>query len=478
MEPTELSEFIEGNRDKFINVASRIWNFSETKFEERRSVDLLCSNLKQEGFLIERGSADIDTAFVATYGSGKPIVGILCEYDALSGLSQKGSTPRQLPLINGGNGHGCGHNLFAAGALAAAIAIQNCLKTHRIQGTIRLYGCPAEEGGSGKAFMAREGVFDDLDFALAWHPSTMNYVVSLSTLANCQVVFKFRGKSAHSSMNPHLGRSALDAVELMNVGVNYLREHVKTDTRISYAITDMGGTSPNVVQANASVLYLIRAPFTTDVVEVYNRVCDVARGAALMTGTEGEILFDKACSNLIPNNTLERVLQRAFVSLDLPHHTDQELSLAYDFAKTLPDNAKANELRFLRGLGNEGIEIYDHLMHVHLSDRIAPYAPSTFIAPVSTDVGDVSWIVPTAQVYTACWALGTVGHTWQAVAQGTTSYAHKGMLHAAKILSLATIQVMQDDSIINEAKAELNRRLSGTSYVCPIPRDVRPSLRR
>jgi aminobenzoyl-glutamate utilization protein B len=474
----EISEIIDEYSEKIIHVSDTLWEYAETKFEEYKSADLLCTVLKQECFQVERVIADIETAFIASFGRGKPIIGILGEYDALSGLSQLGGSPEKSPIVEGGNGHGCGHNLFGSGSLGAAIALRQYMERNKINGTIRFYGCPAEEGGSGKAFMAREGVFNDLDVAFAWHPGTAHSVMAFGMLANCQVLFKFKGTSAHSAVNPHQGRSALDAVELMNVGVNYLREHVNPQTRISYAITDTGGSSPNVVQGQAAVLYLIRAPRTPDVNQVYERVCNVARGAALMTGTEVEIVFDKACSNLIPNTTLERVLYRTMLALDVPEYTLEERNLAKEFAGTLPENAKANEFGFLKEMGGEGQEVYKRFMETELADAVLPYAPTSFVAPSSSDVGDVSWIVPTGQFTTACWALGTPPHTWQAVSQGTSSVAHKGLLYAARVLASAAIEVMQHSDFIEEAKEELRRRLGNETYVCPIPIEVMPSLRR
>ncbi|OFW81599.1 MAG: amidohydrolase [Alicyclobacillus sp. RIFOXYA1_FULL_53_8] len=475
LEPVgEISDIVDRNRDTFIRISDALWEFAETKYEEFQSSELLCETLEQEGFLVERGIAGMETAFVGTFGSGSPVLAILGEYDALSGLSQSASTPERSPLVQGGNGHGCGHNLFGAGSLAGAVALRRYMTQNHVQGTIRFYGCPAEEGGSGKAYMARAGVFDDVDVSLAWHPGTAHGVMITSTLANSQVLFKFTGQSSHAAVNPHLGRSALDAVELMNVGVNYLREHVRPNTRISYAITDTGGTSPNVVQGQAAVLYLIRAPQISEVNQVYERVCNVAKGAAMMTGTEVEIVFDKACSNLIPNNTLERIVYQTMVAIPVPEHDANEHKLAQSFAATLPQNAKADEFRFLKGMGDEGQEAYEHLMDRELADVVLPYAATNFVAPVSSDVGDVSWIVPTVQFTTACWTLGTPAHSWQAVSQGTTSVAHKGMLYAAKVLACTALEILQNSEVAMAARAELQKRLGNETYVCPIPRDVKP----
>src|SRR5699024_4100684 len=251
--------------------------------------------LKAEGFQVERDVGGIETAFIATYGDGSPVIGILGEYDALSGMSQQAGVPTKTPIKEGDNGHGCGHNLLGVGSLGAVLAVKQMIDERQLSGTIRYYGCPAEEGGSGKTYMVRAGLFDDVDIALTWHPGTSNSIMCGQSLANYQVYYKFKGKSSHATISPHLRRSALDAVELMNVGVNYLREHIIPEARVHYAVTHTGGHSPNVVQAEAEVLYLMRAPQVDDVEHIYKRINDIAKGAALMTGTEVDIVFDKAC---------------------------------------------------------------------------------------------------------------------------------------------------------------------------------------
>lgn len=414
------------------------------------------------------------TAFVASYGSGSPVVAILGEYDALSGLSQEKGLPIEQAIEAGGNGHGCGHNLLGTGSLAAAIALKDMMEQEGLEGTIRYYGCPAEEGGSGKTYMAREGCFDDIDFALCWHPMTVNGVMPGSSLANYQVYFKFKGKSSHAAASPHLGRSALDAVELMNIGVNYLREHIIQDARVHYAITNSGGFSPNVVQAYAEVLYLIRAPKTPQVHEIYERVCNIAKGAALMTGTEVEVVFDKACSNLVPNNTLESTLHGVLSEIGVPTFTEDELAFAKELQATLAAADIADELsRFPK-------ELAAALKEKPLSEIIMPYSPALSNRPIggSTDVGDVSWLAPTAQFVGACWVLGTPAHTWQVVTIGATSIAHKGMLQAGKVLAGTALKVMKNPELLAKAKQELKDRLGDDTYQCPIPADVMPARHR
>lgn len=461
---SEIEQIIEEKRERFIAVSDAIWEYAETRFEEFRSAALLCETLEREGFTVERGVGGIETAFIGSYGSGKPVIAFLGEYDALSGLSQQAGSAEKLPVVRGGNGHGCGHNLLGTGALAAAVALRDYMQRHHIAGTVRYYGCPGEEGGSGKAFMAREGLFNDIDCCLTWHPDSDNTVTTETSLANYQIYYKFKGVSSHAAASPHLGRSALDAVELMNIGVNYLREHIIPEARVHYAITDSGGISPNVVQAEASVLYLIRAPKIAQVEEIYQRVCNIARGAALMTDTQVEIVFDKACSNLVPNHVLENVMYRNFTALGVPTYDDAERSMVTRIRASLSDAERNSvEDRAIRELA--------------LSERIRPLqSPDVPVSMSgSTDVGDVSWITPTIQCTTACWVVGTPAHTWQVVTIGATSIGHKGMLHAGKVMAATAVEVVEHPEIIAQAQTELQERLSGGAYVCPIPAGVKPS---
>lgn len=471
-----LDETIEANRNQLIAVSDRIWEYAETRFQEYKSAELLCKVLKDEGFAVQKGLAGMATAFMGSFGEQGPVVAVLGEYDALSGLSQKGGITRKEPLAEGGNGHGCGHNLLGTGALAAAIAVKRYLEETRGRGIIRYYGCPGEEGGSGKAFMVREGLFHDVDVALTWHPLNHNTIYSVSTLANYQVYYKFHGKSSHAGMAPHLGRSALDAVELMNVGVNYLREHMIPGARIHYAVTNTGGTSPNVVQAEAEVVYLIRAPKAGQVQEIYERVCNIARGAALMTGTECEWVFDKACSDYIPNNTLEKILYANFTEIDAPQWTEEEKNLAREMRRTLTEADIGNDLKMAADLmGGGGEDIIQALRAKDISDIILPHVHLSMLLSVSTDVGDVSWVVPTAQLGVACNVFGTPGHSWQCVAQGTTSLAHNGMLLAGKVLARTVVDVFENPGIITRAREELDKKLNGAAYASPIPPETRPS---
>jgi aminobenzoyl-glutamate utilization protein B len=457
----ELSDIIDQKSDILIDASEQIWNHAELRFEEYQSAELLCQILENEGFHVERGVAGMETAFVASYGSGGPIVALLGEYDALASLSQKNGVARKEPVVEGGSGHGCGHNLLGVGALAAAVALRHYFEAHNISGTIRYYGCPAEEGGGGKGFMARAGLFDDVDFALTWHPDDTPAVYSFYVLATRHARFKFTGRSTHAALYPHLGRSALDAVELMNVGVNYLREHLIPEARVHYAVTNTGGVAPNVVQAEAEVHYQMRAPQAAQVREIYERICKVARGATMMTETEVEISISTGFSNLIPNTTLETVMQKNLEALGIPAYDDEELAFAREIRATFTD-AERDNYRYPAMRGKE------------LPDVIAPYQPKSGLLTVSTDVGDVSWVVPTAQFRGAIRAMGTPAHSWQAVAQGITSFAHKGMLHAGKVLASTAIDILSQPHLIDAAKAELKEALDGETYECPIPPEVPP----
>ena len=356
----------------------------------------------------------------------------------------------------GACGHGCGHNLLGTASLGAAIAIKRFLETQKCPGTVILFGCPGEEGGSGKAFMARDGVFDELDAALCWHPDENTGVRVQTSLANCQVLYKFNGKAAHAGAEPHLGRSALDAVELMDIGANYLREHMIDQARVHYAITDAGGFSPNVVQPHAEVLYLIRAPRSAQVKELYERVNDIARGAALMTGTTVEIDFVKACSDTILNDTLQRVLYEKMAQIGVPEITEADEALARELTETaLMEYPKADPV---------------HPIH----DELLPYTGQIEYECGSTDVGDVSWVCPTVQAKAATWAFGTPCHSWQAVTQGVMPLAHKMTLYIAKSLAAMGAELMVNAELLERAKQEHRRLVGPEGYVCPIPKGVKP----
>ncbi len=468
-----LIKTIELNSEKLNEMADKIWHTPETAFGEHQSVKVLCDGLRDFGFDVREKVAGIDTAFSATFGSGKPVIGILGEFDALSGLSRTAGCSVHTPIEKGGNGHGCGHHLLGVAGIGAAVGIKNYLETTGKTGTVIYFGCPGEEGGSGKAFMARDGVFDNLDCAITWHPADVNSVSAGSTLANVQVAYRFKGIAAHAAAVPHLGRSALDAVELMNVGVNYLREHVIPEARMHYAVTNSGGFSPNVVQAEAEVLYLLRAPKNAQVQEIYKRVNKIANGAAMMTETEVEIDFIKACSNIIPNVTLEKVLDEKLREIPLPVYTERDKAFAKEMQTSFVNSASTVE-KLADKLADPDMkaEVLKYKDRP-LLDTVMPYIPSETASPGSSDVGDVSWVCPTAQINAVCYAANTPGHSWQLVSQGLADTAHKGMLYAAKVMAASAVHLFENPDIIEKAKAEHKNRV-GDGYICPIPQGVKP----
>ncbi len=470
-----IDSYLEKYEPEVIALSDRIWEIPETRFQEYESAKLLGDFLKEKGFAVETGVGNIETAFTATFGSGKPVIGILGEFDALSGLSQRAASDVREPLIENGNGHGCGHNLLGTAGIAAVLAIKELMEQGKVKGTIKYFGCPGEEGGSGKTYMVRDGVFEGVDVALTWHPNSYTGIFSFSSLANYQVYFSFEGKAAHAANSPHLGRSALDAVELMNVGVNYLREHIISEAKVHYAITKTGGASPNVVQSDAEVLYLIRAPQLADVESIYQRVVDIAKGAALMTGTKMSIRFDKACSNYIPNHTLNEVVDAKLHQYGLPTYTEEEKAYATRMAKTItPEEVEAAVI------DAEKLSAYTVSKNFHVEgepffQEIIPYVKNREVMQGSTDVGDVSWIIPTAQFFTTCFVAGTPLHTWQLVSQGKTSLAHKGMLYAGKVIAASAVELFEQPSLIEQAKEELKKQV-GDTYRNPLPKDLRPSV--
>ncbi len=464
---------IENSKDLIASVADQIWEYAELSLQEVQSAALYCKVLKEQGFAVEEGICGIPTAFAASYGSGKPVIGILAEYDALSGLSQKGGSTVKEELTAGGNGHGCGHNLLGAGALAAALGVKHYLQQSGAAGTVVLYGCPGEEGGAAKAFMAREKLWYGLDAALTWHPDDCNEAATGSSNACIQVQYIFHGVAAHAAGSPERGRSALDAVTLMNVGVQFLREHMEPQARVHYAVTETGGCSPNVVQSRASVLYMVRSPQVKKAVELQKRVDDIAAGAALMTGTTCERKFIDGLAETIPNHALEALLHRCFAEVGVPQHTPQEqafaaaLAATYDAGGSVPgsgsgDPAYAAEVKAL-------------LPGTAMNDVLLPLYTGEAFCPGSTDVGDVSWQCPTAQLHVAAWSNGCPGHSWQNVSFGKTSIGHRAAVTAGKVLCSAAIDLLEQPALLAAAKAEFANR-TAEGYTCPIPPEAVPTV--
>lgn len=359
-------------------------------------------------------------------------------------------------------------------SVAAADALKSYMEAHNLSGTVRYYGCPAEENAGGKAYLVRDGYFKDCDIAVTWHPYTLNKVMKGNHhLANFRVFFTFRGISAHAAAAPELGRSALDAVEIMDIGVNYMREHMIDEARVHGAITNSGGIAPNVIPSEAQILYAIRAPKVTQVKKLYERMCDIAKGAALITGTTVEIKQVAAYSNVINNDTLADLMEENLEHFVPIGYTEEEKEYAKKFQQVITDLDREGLKTMASVLG--GKEKRKELLEMPLFDFIAD-KNSSYGGGGSTDVGDVSWVVPTGQVYTNCYAAGTALHSWQAVAQGKASAAHKGMLAAAKIMACVGVQLLEDPSLVEKAKADWKEELDGEEYPNPLPKDLKPSI--
>ena len=469
-----IKDLVSAKADTTVALAREIWGYAELSYEESKSAAALIAALKQEGFTIEEGIADIPTAFTATYqcGSGKPVVGFLAEYDALSGLSQKADCPVQEPVREGGAGHGCGHNLLGAGCYAAAVALKDYLIKEKKDGTVIFFGCPAEEGAGSKQFIARAGYFDNVDFAYTWHPETVNEVSSRGSVAIMGANFTFDGVAAHAGGEPHLGRSALDAVELMNVGVQFLREHMPRDARIHYSILDAGGASPNVVQHQASVLYMIRSNFVKDCITLHQRVDKIAQGAALMTDTTIERRFVDGLSDTVCNHALEKVLYDNFAELGVPACTPEE----HAFMEKLSATYAGSDIPSGVGAENDPAfaEKVQALRTGHFNDFLVPLYQGPAFNAGSTDVGDVSYQCPTAQIHMAVWPNHVPCHSWQVVSCNKTPLAHRATVHAGKVLCAAAIDLIEQPELLEQAKAEFRKRTAG-GYTCPIPADAVPA---
>lgn len=444
-----LYESIVQRDEQMWEAALKIWNWAEPGYQETKSSALLSEMLEEAGFTVERGVAEIPTAFTATYGSGEPVIGILGEFDALPGLSQQAVPDRQ-PNPEGSYGHGCGHHLFGVASASAAIAVAEQIKAGTIKGTVRFYGCPAEEGGSAKVFMARAGLFKDCDAVLHWHPSSQNAAGDRSSLARMAVKFQFRGKSAHAAGAPEQGRSALDAVELTNFAAQLLREHTPDMTRIHHVITH-GGGAPNVVPDFAEAYYYIRHPKGSVVRSLYERLVLCAKAGALGTETELDINFEGGIREILPNNTLARIALSNLKELNDLEYTDEEKEFALRLQASLSNPKPLDSLA-----------------------KVVDQSGTT--GKGSTDVGDVSWVVPTTGFNTACWVPGTPGHSWQAVACGGTGIARKGMNLAAKVLAATAWDLYHSPETLAAAQQEQQRRLGSEKYESLMQPGQKPPL--
>ena len=440
---------IDSNQSQYEAVAQEIWSFAEMGYQEEKSSALLQKILIDQGFSVKSGVADIPTAFVATYGSGGPVIAVLGEYDALPGLSQQ-AVPYKMSN-NAKAGHACGHHLFGTASAAAAIAIKNYIINENISGTVKYYGCPAEEGGSGKVYMTRAGLFDDVDIALHWHASSKNSASAGKALANKTAKFRFYGVSAHASGSPEKGHSALDGVEAMNNMVNMLREHTTESTRIHYVITK-GGNAPNVVPDFAEVYYYARHITRDEVVNVFDRIVDAAKGAAIGTGTTMDYEIISGVHELLNIESLQKRVHRNLEKIGGYFYNDEEKAFAEKISKTL------------------GIDLDTKYV-----EGIMPYDPEGK-AGGSTDVGDVSFAVPTVGLNVATWVPGTSAHSWQAVAAGGTSIGTKGMMIAAKTIALTGMQLLDEPKIIEAAKKEFLEKRGANFIYTPMLGDRKPAL--
>lgn len=421
---------LDKNFNKYTDVAKEIWGYAELGFLEDKSTAALQGLLEKEGFKIDKGVAGMPTAFVATYGSGKPVIGILAEYDALPGLSQQ-AMPTKNPVVEGGSGHGCGHNLFGTASSASAIALKNWLSTSKRSGTIKLYGTPAEEGGAAKVYIARAGLLDGVDAVINWHPSSQNNASAQTCLAVKQGMFRFYGRSAHAAAAPHRGRSALDGVEAMNYMVNLMREHVPQESRIHYVIKK-GGEAPNVVPDYAEVEYIIRSPEVDAVKDLWNRVVKAAEAGAMGTETTVKVEVISGIYNLLPNETLAKLQHANLSKVGGIKYTAEEEAFAKELQKSFDFKAPP----------------------VTEAQEVQPYKVGFF--PASTDVGDISWLVPTVGLGTATWVPGTSAHSWQAVAANGMSIGFKGMINAAKVMAMTAVDLYLNPANITKAKEEFD----------------------
>ncbi|MGE7369506.1 M20 family metallopeptidase [Neorhizobium sp. NPDC001467] len=462
----QIFDTIERKKEIFTELANRVWETPETCYMETLSAAAHREMLEAQGFAVTDNVAGIPTALIGEAGEGGPVIAFLGEFDALAGLSQKAGEVTHEPVTAGANGHGCGHNLLGSASMLAATALKDWLEATGTPGRVRYYGCPAEEGGAAKAFMVRSGAFEDVDIAISWHPSNFAGVQRETSLANCRIDFIFHGRAAHAAAVPELGRSALDAVELMNVGVNYLREHMQQDCRIHYAVLDTGGISPNVVQAYAKVRYVVRAPDLPGLLSLIERVQKVAQGAALMTETRMESAILSGVSNLMVNTPLMDVMQDIWDSVGTPDFDARDIAFAEQIRATLSPEDIAASWR------QEELDERD----IPLADFVLPAHTRLKQMGGSTDVGDVSWVVPTVQAYGPTLAIGTQLHTWQVVSQGKSPLAHKGMVTTAKVMAATGLAAIQSEQLREAAWADLKRRQKGIVYTSPIPEGAEPPV--
>jgi aminobenzoyl-glutamate utilization protein B len=447
----DILQLVDQRAAHFSATSKAIWDHPELGYQEEKSSALLQRELASAGFRVQAGVAGEPTGFVATYGQGQPVIGIMGEFDALPGLSQA-ATPARSPLVADGPGHACGHNLLGAGAALAAVALKEYMERNRVVGTLRYYGTPAEEGGDGKVFMIRAGLFRDVDAILHWHPGDENYVFNGGMLAINSARFQFHGIAAHAAAGPERGRSALDAVMLMGNGLEFMREHIPSNSRVHYVITN-GGAAPNIVPESAEMYLYARNPSSVVLNNVWNRILKVAQGAALMTETTLDVKDIGGDTNVVPNDVLARVAQRNLEEVGGFAYTAEEKQFAEEVQKSLPPG--------------EGKKLESTAAVLPLGARTGQ---------ASTDAGDVSWNVPTIGFRAATFVPGVVAHTWQAAATSGMSIGQKGMVIAAKALAITGADLFADAQLVADAKADFRKQLNGATYQSVIPEFAKPPL--
>lgn len=462
-------DWVDEHSNELVKAHDRIWAWAEVGLQENRTGSLLADALEKEGFSVQQGIAGMPSAFVATWGAGKPVIGIMGELDALPGLSQK-AVPWNEPVVEGAAGHGCGHHGYAVAAFGGAVAAKTAMMKHGIHGTVKCYGCPAEETLVGKVFMVRDGFFADVDACLGHHPGSSNSVSLGSGNAMNSVKFEFRGVASHAAGSPEQGKSALDAIELMNIGVNFMREHIVQEARLHYVIED-GGHEPNVVPAYARSWYYVRAPTRDLVDQYYDWVLKIAEGANLMARTSYNVKFLTGVHNGIPNRVLAETIVANMREIGAPTYDQDELQFAKELAKSIPREQKRT------GLSRSPLPNAMDLLDVDLNSRIYdPYGEERRGGGGSSDVADVAWNTPTQQFSTSMFIVGSPGHSWQNVASGGTRIGHKSTIFASKVMATTVLDLLMNPLLVSNAKEEWSKHLEGLVYRSPLPPDLKPPL--
>jgi aminobenzoyl-glutamate utilization protein B len=462
-------QWVDENEKKIIEWSDKVWGFAELGLLEYKTSKYLSDIAEKHGFKLDRSVADMPTAFVASWSNGKgPTIGILGELDALAGISQK-AVPWKEPIKEGAPGHGCGHNIYGSGAVAAGIALKTAMEENKVKGTVKVYGCPAEETLVGKVWMVRHGLFKGVDAVLAHHPGSSNTAGTGSSNAMNSFKVHFYGRTAHAAGDPENGISALDAVELMSNGVNFMREHIIEKARVHYIHESCGG-QPNVVPAYARTWYYNRAPERAQVDEIYNWIMNIVKGADLMARTTHKVEFLTGCYNSLPNKVLAELVVGQMRDIGAPKFSEEDLKFADKMAESISVDQKMN------GLQKSNRPGWEKLRDVHFDERVLDDYRAGMVGAGSTDVSDVSWVVPTIEYNTTCSMLGTPGHSWQFVAQNGMSIGHKGLIFSTKVHAACALELLTKPELMKKVKEEWVEKLAGREYKPPIPLDLKPPL--